>query len=493
MTQLHLGKDRVSARKASHPLERVTWPAAAAVLFASAAAWAVPRTWAPTTGGDFNTAANWSPDDAAPNTSDVAIFSNNAAQTISFSSDATVNQLDFRHTAGALTLDLGGNTLALTNNNGLWLRNSAIQVNDVTFTNGAIHTSLNTLRLADAANMKDNVFTITGANTLLLSDHPSTGASAVGNAAGADNNVFNIEDGATLTANNTFRIGAIEATARTNAMNVTNATVNFTAGNRPLILQNGSFNVTNSTVTIASAIDAAAAGNHGFINFNSGALSVRQTLINNGQTFFIGDGGAIDADFRMVGGNAVITAANGVHVRSNGSLGGAGVITGNVAGDAGARFGVTTGAPTEPTATTVNGNFDAGNFTSITLRLGDFPDELADIQEANDLGEDPPLVFAPPADSLLVNGLFTHAASVVIDLAGYVAPQDMDYDMRLIGWTAVAGTAAPVSFINGSPLAYEYRDDGLYVVAAVVPEPASLVLLAAGFGAMRIGRRRPRR
>lgn len=466
----------------------------AAALLSSlpGAAIGAPFTWSVVGGGSFNNAANWSPViGAPPGTADSAIFNNNSTGTVTFDTDTDINILDFRNTSGALILDLDGNTVTLSNNNGIQLRNSATHVNNVTFTNGTIVTGVNTLRQGDAANMLNNVVTLTGANTLLLSNNPATGAAAVGNAAGADGHVLNILAGATMTTNNTFRLGFVEAPVRTNTINVTNANMNFTHANRPLLLQNGTLNVTNSTVTIASSIDAAGAGFKGVVNFNSGTMTVRQTLINNGLPFFIGDGGAIDADYRMGQGSAMITATNGVHVRSNGSLGGAGTITGNITGDAGARFGITTGAPTAPAPTTVNGHFDASNFDVITLRFGDFPAEMADIIAANEAvpAPVPPLVFVPPVDSIMVNGTYTQADSVVIDLSGYVPPEDMDYEIRLIGWTSESGADAPVSFINGANLEYEYRSDGLYVTAAV-PEPGALGLLVAGLVCSGIGRRR---
>jgi hypothetical protein len=116
---------------------------------------------------------------------------------------------------------------------------------------------------------------------------------------------------------------------------------------------------------------------------------------------------------------------------------------------------------------------------------------MADIIAANEAVPPPvpPLVFAPPVDSIMVNGTYTQADSVVIDLSGYVPPQDMDYVIRLIGWTSESGADAPVSFINGADMEYEYRSDGLYVTAAV-PEPGALGLLVAGLMCSGIGRRR---
>jgi hypothetical protein len=52
--------------------------------------------------------------------------------------------------------------------------------------------------------------------------------------------------------------------------------------------------------------------------------------------------------------------------------------------------------------------------------------------------------------------------------------------IKLIGWGSEVGSTSStnVSFVGGPALGYSFQSDGLYVT--VVPEPASLALLAMG-------------
>jgi len=453
----------------------------AVVLAAATPAFATDYTWNAAGGGDFGAAANWTPAGGPPVVGDVAIFDNEATGTITLAADRSVNQLSFRNDSGALTFNLGGFNLSLNVANGFQFGTAAAQANDVTITNGTItaHTSGNGI-LWSTANIQNNKLTLTGANTLLTGI--STSSSLIGTGAGAAGNVFSVENGATVSMNNNFLLGVISTTATTNAINVTDANFHITNANRGFALQSGTLNITRSNVStgyLGAATDAQVPTYSGSVNFNSGTLGARFVRMIGGQTFYIGDGGPDDADFRMINSGPTVNAPGGVHVRSNGSIGGAGTITGNVAGDAGARF-LSETLPTGAAITTINGNFDASNF-EIILSLGDFPTELA-----NDLAV--PQAFNPPHQQILVNGLFTHADAVTIDLTGYVAPEDQDYELKLIGWSSESGTPGAVSFVGGGPLDYEYRSDGLYLIAAV-PEPASLALLAIG-GAVMARRRR---
>ena len=445
---------------------------------------AVNFSWVPAGGGAFETAGNWTPAGGPPTTGDIAIYDNEATGTVTFAADRSINEINFRNDAGALTFDLGGKALNLVAANGMRVGSTASNVNNITFINGAVNGNATGNNLIwSTANLQNNKLTYSGAGVSYTS--ASTSSSTIASGAGSAGNVLRIDNGATYNTANNFLIGPTSATTTSNSIDVVDATLNITNGNRGFVLTSGALNVTNSTVSsgyIGAATTAAASGLSGTVNFNSGTLSTRFFRATGSNTFFIGDGGAIDADFRMVFSAPIVDAPNGVVVRSNGSIGGTGTINGNVSGSAaGAQLIVSPNtAPTGTATTTINGNFDASNF-DILLKLGDFPTELANDQAV-------PQPFSAPFDQVIVNGLFTQAAAITIDLASYVAPEDMDYELQVLGWTSTTGPQLAPIFINGGPLDYEYRANGLYITAAV-PEPASLLLLAAG-GALMLTRRR---
>lgn len=462
----------------SHHLSRGKLAVASMIvggLMCGTAAHADSYSWSPSGGGDFLDGANWSPAGGPPGAADTAIFDNEATGTVTLGADHSLTQISFRNDSGTLVLDLGGNTLSLVAGNGFVVGSNAAHVNDVTVTNGTIQFNpTGNGILWSTANIQNNKLTITGAGTLLTGT--STSSSLIGTGAGAAGNVLTIQDGAVVSMANNFLIGPVSTTATTNEINVINAELHVTNGNRGIALQSGTLNITNSTVStgyLGAATDAQVPTYGGKFNFNSGSLSARHVRMIGNNVFYIGDGGAIDADFRMAFSGSTVSAPNGIYVRSNGSIGGAGTITGNITGDAGARFGNSLSGPTDTATTTVNGDFDASNFT-ITLRLGDFPTKLANDQAASE-------PFSPPFEQLLVNGLFTHPSAIVIDLADYVAPEDQDYEIKVIGWASASGTPVAPTFINGGSLDYEYRSDGLYLFT-VIPEPAALSILALGLG-----------
>ncbi|MCC6681270.1 MAG: PEP-CTERM sorting domain-containing protein [Phycisphaeraceae bacterium] len=414
--------------------------------------------WNVSGGGDWSSAGSWTSGVPSANT---AIFDNEDTGTVTFSvAPPTVTDVSFRNDSGALTFDLGGNTLTMTATNGLRMGTLATHVNDVTFTNGTLSFLTGNNITWSVAGIQNNLLTFTGSTTYLSSI--STSTSTIGTGAGAAGNILSVENGATISTRNNILIGQVSSTPGTNAINVTDATFIIDNGNRGVALQSGNLNITNSTVSVGylgASTDAGALNNSGNVNFNSGSLSARYVRMTPGNTFYIGDGGAIAADFHMSYSAAYVNAPNGVHVRSNGSIAGIGTINGNITGDAGAGFAIAETAPTGAWPNIVNGNFDAGNF-DLTFKLGDFPTELA-----NDLGIPQP--FDPPYDQLMVNGLFTHPTSITIDLTDYVAPQDQDYELKVLGWTSETGSHVAPTFYNGSDLTYEYKSDGLYLTAAM--------------------------
>ncbi len=414
--------------------------------------------WNQTGGGDWSSGASWTSGVPSANT---AIFDNEDTGNVTFSAaPPSITDISFRNDSGALTFDLGGNTLTMTATNSLRMGTLATHVNDVTFSNGTLSLAAGNNITWSVVGIQDNLLTFTGSTTYFSST--STSTSTIGTGVGAAGNILSVENGATVSTRNNFLVGQISGTPTTNAINVTDATFIIDNGNRGVALQSGNLNVTNSTVSVGylgASTDAGALNNSGTINFNSGSLSARYVRMTPGNVFYIGDGGAIAADFRMSYSAPIVNAASGVHVRSNGSIGGIGTINGNMTGDAGAKLVVSDTTPTGAWATTVNGNFDASNFDLI-FKLGDFPTELA-----GDLGVPQP--FDPPYNQLLVNGQFTQPTSITIDLTDYVAPEDQDYELKIIGWSSQTGSQVAPTFYNGSALAYEYKSDGLYLTAAV--------------------------
>jgi hypothetical protein len=455
---------------------------AAAALLAATPAWAVNFTWNVVGGGDFNDAGNWSPAGGPPTTGDIAIFDNESTGTVTLAGDRTVNQLSFRNDSGALVLDMGGFNLNLAAANGFQMGTVATHVNDITVTNGTLATNATGNGISwSVANLQNSTLTFTGASTLVTGT--STSSSLIGTGAGSAGNVLNVLDGATVSMANNFLLGPISTTATTNQINVTDATFNVTNGSRGIALQSGTLNITRSSVStgyLGAATDAQVPTFGGSVDFNSGSLSARFTRMIGGQTLVIGDGGSDDADFRMILSGPFINAPGGVHIASNGSLGGVGIVNATVTADAGARLLVSTDAPTGTRTMTINGDLDGADL-DIFLRLGDFPAEKL----ADDLVPQP---FDIPFQSIIASGTFSHGGSVTLDLGGYVAPTDMNYELRVLGWSSALGDplTTSVTFTGGGPLDYEFRGDGLYVIAAV-PEPAGVLAL---LGATLLGRRR---
>jgi len=245
----------------------------------------------------------------------------------------------------------------------------------------------------------------------------------------------------------------------------------ITSGNRGVNLRRGTLNIDGGSLD-AGFLDADDPGNSAVIDFDDGLLSLRYLRVDNGSAFGVGDGGSETAHLEFDFSGPTADLADGMVLSSNARVTGETTITGDVAGDAGSVFKILNDDQAAPigvtfNTTTVNGEFDAAD-TLIQLALGNFPAELA----ADIANSDP---FNEPFTQLDVNGLFTHGGGVEIDLTEYVAPQDMDYELQVIAWNSQSGAPAAPTFVGGGPLDYEYRTDGLYIVAAV-PEPGTLVV-----------------
>ncbi len=414
--------------------------------------------WVGSGGGDFNAAANWNP--SVPTAADVAIFNNNDAGTITFSSAAAVNDLSLRNTTGALTFDTAGGTLSF---NRFLLGTAGGFPNDITFTGGTFqHTSVGQVfSIGNANGASGNKMTITGAGARVISTSTGTGSNI--GIAGSNNNELHVTNNAFVDIRNTINVGIIGANPSTGQLiNLNSATFQITNGNRGIFLRHGTINITSAYADLGGFLDADDPGNTAVVNFNSGTFFSRATRIANGQPFRIGDGGVTPAYYAMSYSAPTLVVDDGIVINSNGILSGTGAITGNVSGVAGAKV-----APMivgQPPITSDDRSFGtisvSGNWNNtgigITLTAGDFPARLL---------EDITPPFDPPTDFLNISGSFTHGGSVAIDLATYVAPEDQVYDLRLLSFGSEIGSSAstPVSFINGSPLSFDWRPDGLYV------------------------------
>ena len=414
--------------------------------------------WIGSGSADFNNAANWDPAQI-PTVADIAIFANNATGTAALTAAAAVNDLSFRNTAGVITIDTTGGTLSFNR----FLVGTALGFpNDVIFTGGTFqHTSTGQVfSVGNANGAGGNRLTITGPGTRVISTSTGTGSNI--GIAGSNNNEFHVTNGAFVDIRNTLFVGVIGATPSTGQLiNINNATFQITNGNRGVNLRQGTLTVNNSYADFGGFIDADDPGNTAVVNLNSGTFYSRATRIANGQPFRIGDGGVAPATYGMSYSAPTLTAADGIVINSNGRLTGTGLVTGNVSGVAGAKVGPRViGQPPLTSddrnygTLSVSGNWDNTNI-EITLEASDFPTTV--------INDPPP--FDPPIDILNISGAFTHGGSVLIDLATYVAPNDQTYDLRMLGFGSQVGlpAATSVSFINGTPLTYDWRSDGLYV------------------------------
>jgi hypothetical protein len=224
---------------------------------------------------------------------------------------------------------------------------------------------------------------------------------------------------------------------------------------------NGSVEVTDGTIELSQFLNdgemeyqgggiTATNGVDSTFTFNSGTVRSVNANIDQGSPFTVGDGGGSSATYNMRKDNAdnrgTHTFTNGLTLSSNGVLSGDGDIVGNVSGSAGAEVHV--GA--SPGIIDVTGNW---NNTGLEINL-----ELDNLSSSQVAGEQ--------YDLLDITGAFTHGGAVSIDLSQFVGPPSTE-QLKLIGWTSQVGlsSATAVSFTGGSPLAFSFQADGLYVTA----------------------------
>jgi hypothetical protein len=88
-------------------------------------------------------------------------------------------------------------------------------------------------------------------------------------------------------------------------------------------------------------------------------------------------------------------------------------------------------------------------------------------------------------DQIVLPGEFKHGGSVAIDVSKFAEGSDFTTDLKLLGWKSESGnrSSTAVSFFGGSPRAYEFRTDGLYLTNVrvnFIPEPTTTVVALTG-------------
>ncbi|MEX2310340.1 MAG: hypothetical protein WD738_22420 [Pirellulales bacterium] len=318
-------------------------------------------------------------------------------------------------------------------------------------------------------------------NRTLVSDAGSTltltglgGQAQIGMA--GINNTLVVTNGGAVLGTNRFRLG-VGALSAGNKLIVNNGSLvgaSIEAIRGDVTITDGSVDLNDyfsvpDAAFVHGTLEATGVGTSS-ITFNSGTVKTVKSNINNGSLFTIGDGGANSATYEMkktgAGELAAHNFANGLFLNSNAVLMGSGNLTGNVSGAAGAQVNV--GA--SPGRIEVAGHW---NNTGVDVLL-----EVDDLSTLPALG-------GGGYDLLDVVGAFTHGGAVEIDVSGYVPGSGFVKDLKLVGWLGDVGSTSntAVSFVGGPALAYEFRDDGLYltdVPVSIIPEPTALAILLTG-------------
>lgn len=373
---------------------------------------------------------------------------------------------------GSLTVDGVGSSLEIGNYiaAGHTGGTTPADNNKVQVLNGATAKAAN-IFMAITEGAPNNMILVSGANSTL--DLVGTSAENDGRESrigwAAPTNVLRIEEGGAITGTNTFLIGRDATSNSGNELVIDNGSLTGSG----IEVRRGTLSVTEGTVDLTEWYDendevykgggilVPLASGAGSVSFGSGEIASVNANVTNGSPFTIGDGGASSATYFMkkdhAGSGAVHTFADGLMLASNGVLAGNGSIVGNVSGAAGASVDVGASAG----LIDVTGDWDNSGM-SLSLEIGDL---LASTAPGIGFGQ------------LAVSGAFTHGGSVAIDVSGLVNPA-VAQQLKVIGWGSETGanSSTAVSFVGGSPLAYSFEADGLYV--SVVPEPATLALCA---------------
>ncbi|MDC0936795.1 hypothetical protein OAS39_10955 [Pirellulales bacterium] len=278
----------------------------------------------------------------------------------------------------------------------------------------------------------------------------------------SSNNRLLIDSGGVVDGNAIFLLGR-EATSLNNLLSVVDGSLSgwgIEIKQGKVLIDNGSIDISRKFDNLALQFLGGiflAESSLAEIDFRSGSLATVNASVDNGAVFTIGDGGETTAAYRMkvndeTGANGTHSFADGLSLSSNGVLRGNGDVTGNVSGSAG-------------------GLVDVGESTGVINVAGDFNNVGLDIAlELDDLSAS--LIAGEAYDLLEVSGQFTHGGSVTIDVSELIAPA-APQQVKLIAWGSQAGASADtsVSFVGGSPLAFGYQADGLYVAAEATGLP----------------------
>ena len=323
--------------------------------------------------------------------------------------------------------------------------------------NGATATASN-VYMAITVGASDNTLLVSGAGSTLTLTGVNNNDGAVTNIGWRDNNnLFRVENGGVVAGTNQFVLGAESTSATGNRLEIDNGSLSGTN----IQINQGSVTVTHGTVDLIQFYNedplkldyegggiVATNGAASTFTFNSGMVRSVNATISNGSPFTVGDGGVASATYLMrkdvVGNHGTHTFTDGLVLASNGILTGDGDIVGNVSGAAGSKVQV--GNPIG--VVNVTGNW-ANMGVSIALDLANLATSLVPGQQF---------------DQLNISGQFTNGGSITIDRTNLVGPSTTQ-QLKLIGWGSQSGlsSSTAVSFIGGSPLAYAFMGDGLYV------------------------------
>ena len=218
---------------------RVFLAAALLSICAASSVDAATYDWSNTSGGTFNTAANWTPAGGPPGSNDTARFSLATAYTINFGNSATVNTLT--QTQGDVTLNLNNATFLLSNttNNGMGSSGltSTLHISNGNFRPGNFTVGGN-------SGSTSNLFLDSGTATTVGFGLFYVGTSGTGN--------LTLQNGGTLTTS--FGAGLGINSTGVGTATVAGADSLWTITNKPLLV--GSFGTGTLNILATAAVTA---------------------------------------------------------------------------------------------------------------------------------------------------------------------------------------------------------------------------------------------
>jgi len=199
--------------------------------------------WSNASGGNYSTAANWTPAGGPPGSGDIAQLTLPNTYAINYTTSPTINTLT--QTQGDVTLNLNSTTFTTTNgtNNvmGSAGLTSTLRVSGGNFRPGG-------LSIASVAGSTGNLFLGTGAIARTTSGPFYVGTFGTGN--------FSLQSGATLLSTNGAAIGVNAAAI--GAATVTGQDSTWTINSTPLVVGsfgNGTLNIINGGAVTAASLE----------------------------------------------------------------------------------------------------------------------------------------------------------------------------------------------------------------------------------------------